>query len=208
MIAWSVESALESGCFDEVIVSTDDAEIAATARQYGATVPFWRPKALSDDYAGTGSVMRHAVEWMIGAGWEVDFVCCIYATAPFVRASDIQRGLRTIVEQRADYAFAVTTYAYPVQRALYIDQSGRIGMFHPEEFNTRSQDLPEAFHDAGQFYWGTTGAWRAERPIFSRGAAPVLLPRHRVQDIDTPEDWLSAEWLFRALQGASMQREY
>lgn len=207
MIAWSITSALDSGCFDEVVVSTDDSEIATIAQQYGAAVPFLRPAALSDDYAGTLPVMRHAVDWMIGENWEAEFVCCIYATAPFLGASDIQRGLRAIAEQRADYAFSVTTYAYPVQRALFIDQAGRVRMFHPAEFSTRSQDLPEAFHDAGQFYWGTTDAWRAERPIFTGDAVPVLLPRHRVQDIDTPEDWVSAEWLFRALQEKSSQRE-
>ncbi|WP_150303092.1 pseudaminic acid cytidylyltransferase [Pseudomonas saliphila] len=201
MIAWSIEAALDSGCFDQVIVSTDDAEIAQVAQQYGATVPFMRPADLSDDHTGTIPVIRHAIEWVdahcVDAAQQV---CCLYATAPFVRAEDIRQGLAVLTDTGSDYAFSVTSYAFPIQRALRLTQEGRVNMFSPEYSNTRSQDLEEAYHDAGQFYWGQAEAWLQGKMIFAEGSAPVLLPRHRVQDIDTPEDWERAEWMFRALQ--------
>ncbi len=200
MIAWSIEAALASGCFDRVIVSTDDLEIADTAQQYGAEVPFVRPAELSDDYAGTVPVIKHAIEWLVGHGETPRLVCCLYATAPFVSAADISAGLQQLEEQDAAYAFSVTSYAFPIQRAIKITADDHVEMFAPEYFNTRSQDLEEAYHDAGQFYWGTAEAWLTEKMIFGPGSVPVILPRHRVQDIDTPEDWVRAEWLFKAMQ--------
>jgi N-acylneuraminate cytidylyltransferase len=200
MIAWSIEAAKSSGCFDKIIVSTDDAKIADVAREWGATVPFMRPAKLSDDYAGTLPVIRHAVEWLSEREAPVDYACCLYATAPFVSADDLRRGWELIQQQGCSYAFSVTSYAFPIQRAVRITESGRVGMFNPEYFNTRSQDLEEAWHDAGQFYWGAAQAWRDEQAIFGEESIPVKLPRHRVQDIDTPEDWARAEWLFRAMQ--------
>ncbi|WP_420194208.1 pseudaminic acid cytidylyltransferase [Marinobacter sp. GH_1] len=205
MIAWSIEAALESGCFDRVIVSTDDEEIAAVARQYGAETPFMRPAQLSDDYTGTIPVIRHAVEWLADSGCAVSQACCIYATAPFVSPEDLKRGQQLLESEACSYAFSVTSYAFPIQRAIRITGGGRVAMFNPEHFGTRSQDLEEAWHDAGQFYWGTAQAWTEERPIFSEDAAPVTLPRHRVQDIDTPEDWVRAEWLFKAMQEQGAQ---
>lgn len=199
IIAWSIEAALQSDCFDRVVVSTDDDEIAAVARTHGAEVPFTRPAALADDHAGTLAVMRHAVE-ACALDRDHGRACCIYATAPFLRTEDLQRGLQILEQSGADYAFSVTSYAFPIQRALRLTPHGRVEMFNPAYFATRSQDLEEAWHDAGQFYWARAGAWLAEAPLFGPGAAPVLLPRHRVQDIDTMEDWLRAEWLFRAMQ--------
>ncbi len=126
--------------------------------------------------------------------------CCLYATAPFVRAEDIRRGLTILSDTGSDYAFSVTSYAFPIQRAIRLTEQGRIEMLYPENFNVRSQNLEEAFHDAGQFYWGLTNAWLRGQVIFSPSSAPVFLPRNRVQDIDTQEDWDRAEWLFKALQ--------
>lgn len=200
MIAWSIEAALQSSCFDQVIVSTDDEEIAEVARHYGATVPFMRPLHLSDDHTGTIPVIQHAIEWMNSQGHAVEQACCIYATAPFVSTEDIRRGLETLEQSAGDYAFSVTSYAFPIQRAIRLNEKGRTEMFNPEHFNTRSQDLEEAFHDAGQFYWGKAEAWLSSQTIFGQGSVPVALPRHRVQDIDTPEDWVRAEWLFKAMQ--------
>jgi len=200
MIAWSIEAAQQSNCFDRILVSTDDEEIAAVARTHGAEVPFMRPLELSDDYTSTIPVIAHAINWHQQHGEAPWQVCCIYATAPFVIATDLQRGLRIIEDAQADYAFSVTSYASPIQRAIRIKENGKVEMFYPEHFNSRSQDLEEAYHDAGQFYWGQASAWLAGKPIFSANAAPVILPRHRVQDIDTPEDWIRAEWMFQALQ--------
>ena len=199
MIAWSIEAAIRSACFDRILVSTDDEEIAETARAAGAEVPFQRPASLSDDHTGTIPVIAHATEWQQAQGQPPTEVCCIYATAPFVRPEDIRAGLQALQERDARYAFSVTSYPSPIQRALRLTPSGRVAMFQPELFNTRSQDLEPAFHDAAQFYWGRAEAWLQGLPIFSADAMPVLLPRHRVQDIDTPEDWERAEWMFRAL---------
>lgn len=200
MIAWSIEAALQSGCFDLVVVSTDDAEIAEVARQYGAQVPFMRPTELADDHTGTTAVIAHAIDWFAAQGQTPAQVCCLYATAPFVSVDDLRRGLKVLTDTGSDYAFSVTSYAFPIQRAIRITDVGRVEMFNPAHFNTRSQDLEDAYHDAGQFYWGRTSAWLEERIVFSPASAPVLLPRHRVQDIDTPQDWVRAEWMFKTLQ--------
>lgn len=200
MLVWSIEAAQQSGCFDRIIISTDDKEIAETARRHGAEVPFMRPLALSDDHTGTIPVVAHAIDWHQQQGFQPNFVCCIYATAPFIRPEDIVQGLQTLTALECDYTFSVTSYPFPIQRAVRINQQGRVRMFQPEHINTRSQDLEEAFHDAGQFYWGTTRAWVEERAIFGVNSAPVVLPRYRVQDIDTPEDWVRAEWMFKAQQ--------
>lgn len=199
MIAWSIEAALQSGCFDHVVVSTDDAEIAEVARQCGAQVPFMRPIALSDDHTGTIPVIRHAIEWFSERGQVPDYVCCIYATAPFISAADIWHGLDILAGAGSDYAFTVTKYPFPIQRAIRITDQGRVAMFDAEHFNTRSQDLEEAYHDAGQFYWGRATAWLTGKAIFSPDAAAIQLPRYRVQDIDTDEDWKMAEYLFCAV---------
>lgn len=200
MIAWSIDAAKRSGCFDRIIVSTDDDEIASVAREYGAEIPFRRPATFSDDYAGTVPVIRHAVDWLVGEGFPVDFACCIYATAPFLSVEDIQQGEQRLLESGCSFAFSVTSYAFPIQRALRLTQGDRVEMVDPQQFATRSQDLEEAWHDAGQFYWGTADAWMEERVIFSPDSVAVPVPRYRVQDVDTPEDWETAEYMFEALR--------
>lgn len=199
MIAWSIEAAQRTGCFDQIIVSTDDEEIREVALQYGASVPFLRPVNLSDDYTGTIPVIQHAIEWLSAQGYQVELVCCIYATAPFVKENDLLEGLSLMSAPTVDYAFSVTSFPFPIQRAIRVRDSQNIEMFYPEHLNTRSQDLEEAFHDAGQFYWGRASAWQKGKPIFGEHSLPVILPRHRVQDVDTTEDWERAEWLFKAM---------
>lgn len=200
MIAWSIRAAIESKCFDRIIVSTDDAEIAEVAKTQGAEVPFMRPADLSDDHTGTIPVIAHAIAWQNLHGTKTTDVCCLYATAPFVQANDLQRGLETLQNSGADYAFTVTSYAFPIQRAIRITAEQRVEMFQPEHFGARSQDLEEAWHDAGQFYWGKAHAWLREKPIFGKDSAPVVLPRYRVQDIDTPEDLERAERMFECFK--------
>lgn len=160
-----------------------------------------RPRELSDDYTGTLPVIRHAVDWVNRNDSLVSYACCLYATAPLVSPEDLKRGYSLVMQESASFAFSVTNYAFPIQRAIRITKSGRVAMFNPEHFNSRSQDLEEAWHDAGQFYWGSNDAWREEQTIFNERAVPVKLPRHRVQDIDTYEDWVRAEWMFRAMKG-------
>ena len=199
MIAWSIAAAQDSGCFDRIIVSTDDAEIASVARELGAEVPFVRPAALADDHAGTIPVIRHAVQWHAEHIGPLDMACCIYPAAPLIRPDDLVRGMALMDASDVDYVFPVAQYSSPIQRALRIDAQGRVGMFQPERFNDRTQDLAPAYHDASQFYWGRADAWRAETPIFGAGSLPIVLPAYRVQDIDTADDWIRAELLFSAL---------
>lgn len=199
IIAWSIETAIASHCFDRIIVSTDDDEIAAVAEHYGALAPFRRPAALSGSHTGTMPVIRHALEWMAANGQSPEYACCIHATAPLMRADDLRAGWERIRAGDCEYVFPVTTFPFPIQRALRIDTNGRAGMFQPKHLNTRSQDLEEAFHDAAQFWWGRTGAWLHETPVYSTAAVPLRIARHRVQDIDTAEDWQRAEVMFRLL---------
>ena len=198
MILWSIEAALASGCFEKIIVSTDDSEIADVARAAGADVPFLRPAELSDDHTGTIPVIRHAIEMMRAGGFSAELTCCIYATAPFLMPTDIIAGRDALLRENCDFAFAVTRYPFPIQRAISVTRDNRIKMFDPSMYSKRSQDLEESWHDAGQFYWGRSVAWLAQGDLFANNSAPIILPRHRVEDIDTEEDWSRAEWLFRA----------
>ncbi len=200
VIAYSIEAALKSDCFDWVIVSTDDKEIAQIAKSYGAEVPFHRPETLSDDHVGTLSVIKHAIEWCEQNRTFPMEVCCLYATAPFVSAEAINEAFKQLKASQADYCFTVTSFSFPVQRAVKITGQGRLKMFCPEYFSSRSQDLIEAYHDAGQFYWGKINAFKSMKPLFSEISSPYLLPRHLVQDIDTLEDWKRAELMYRVLK--------
>jgi len=202
MIAWSIEAVQRTGLFDRIVVSTDDKEIASIARKYGADVPFVRPAELSDDHTSTAPVIAHAIEWHLKQDFHPIEICCIYATAPFLRSEDIILGQKTLNQSDVDFAFSATSYAFPIQRAFKLREDGRIEMFEPSQFQVRSQDLPEAFHDAGQFYWGTSDAWLSGTPIFGSKSAPVFLPRYRVQDIDTPEDWEQAELMMKVLRNS------
>ncbi|WP_019556735.1 pseudaminic acid cytidylyltransferase [Thiomicrorhabdus arctica] len=199
IIAYSIEAALKSGCFDRIIVSTDDEEIAEVARKYGAETPFLRPEGLANDYAGTIPVIKQAVEWFEENDVAPQMVCCLYATAPFVTPEILKNAFQQLQDSQADYCFSVTPFASPIQRALKITRTNRLEMFHPENFNKRSQDLEESYHDAGQFYWGMPEAFKQKIPIFSESASPFVLPRYLVQDMDTPEDWIRAELMYKAL---------
>jgi N-acylneuraminate cytidylyltransferase len=199
MIGWSIEAAIASGCFDRIIVSTDDPDIASTAQGFGAEAPFVRPPELSGDHVGMLPVMAHAVRWLEEHNATATAVCCIYATAPFLTAAHLREGLRVLLETGSDHACAVTRFEYPVQRALRITGAGRIEMFDESQFHTRSQDLEAAYHDAAQFCWGSAEAWKQERRVFSAGSCPVVLPRYLVQDIDSPDDWDRAERMFASM---------
>jgi len=200
MIAYSIEAALKSNCFDQVIVSTDDQEIANISKSYGAEVPFIRPEELADDYAGTLPVIKQAIEWFDKNDQSPAEVCCLYATAPFVQVESLQKAYQQMHNLGAEYCFTATSYPFPIQRAIKVTANNRVEMFQADQFTQRSQDLEEAFHDAGQFYWGTAEAFKAMKPIFSDSASAYLLPRHLVQDIDTAEDWLRAELMFKVLK--------
>ena len=189
--------------FSNVIVSTDDAEIAAIAQEHGAQVPFLRPADFSNDYATTKDVMRHAVTWLAKNQIESDFVCCLYATAPFLQAEDVVKGLRALQESTADYAYAVTEFDYSPHRALIKNQNGQVSLEKPELAAVRSQDLPSLVHDAGQFYWAKTETWLTQQEVLSSAGIGIEIPRSQAQDIDNEEDWKLAEALFVALGGAA-----
>ena len=199
IIAYSIGAAQESGLFDRIIITTDDEEIADVARSFGAEVPFMRPPELSDDHTATIPVIAHAIQTLQANGEVIEMACCIYATAPFVRHEDITSAYNALITQHKHYAFPVTTFPFPIWRGVKRDDEGNIEMFWPEHFITRSQDLEEAYHDVGQFYWGTADAWLEGKPIFSDAATTIVLPRHLVQDIDTPEDWFRAQLMHKAL---------
>ena len=200
IIAYSIEAALNSSCFNRVIVSTDDNEIAKVAKKYGAQVPFVRPEKLSNDSAGTIPVIKHAIEWMEQKNNYIKHVCCLYATAPFIKSKILTKAYQQLKDSSADYCFSVTRFTFPIQRAIKIVQGDKVEMFYPEYFNKQSQDLEEAYHDAGQFYWGKAQAFKDELRLFSEIATPYILPRYLVQDIDTMEDWIRAEAMYKALQ--------
>ena len=193
VIAHSIRAARESAVFDRIVVSTDDEAIAAVAREHGAETPFLRPAALADDHADTASVVAHAIEWARGAGHAPAQACCIYATAPFVRAGDLRAGLELLRAGDWDFVFTAVEFDAPVQRGFQFDDDGGVRMLFPEHFATRSQDLPPVFHDAAQFYWGRAEAWMPRARLFGERSTALRLPRHRVQDIDTEDDWRRAE---------------
>lgn len=198
MIVWSIEAAKASALFDHIIVSTDDNEIAALAKKHGAEVPFVRPPELSDDYVGTGDVVKHAVDWVVKNLGKPEYVCTIYATAPFIKSTDLIKGLKLLQENDCQMVFTVASFSFPIQRAIKITDNGRVKMFQPEHFMTRSQDLEPAYHDAGQFYWSVTDSLLNNVPAFSEASMPLVLPTYQVQDIDTIEDWRRAELMFKA----------
>ena len=195
MIEWTIATAQSAGIFERIFVSTDDVEITETVLPLGVEAPFKRPAHLSDDFATSIDVMAHAV---ITLGLDNDSaVCCLYATAPFLQPEKVAIGPEKL--NHADFAMSVTSYAFPIQRALRAKSLDEIEMINPEKFTARSQDLEECFHDAGQFYWAKASSWAARKSIFEGKVAGIPLPRSRVQDIDTPEDWELAEVMFRTL---------
>ena len=200
MLAWSIAALQASGSVDRIVVSTDDDEIADVALSLGAELPFRRPPELADDHTGTLPVVAHAVRTLRELDWKLERVCCAYATAPLMDPEDLRRALALLDESAASYVFSCSTFAFPVQRALLSNGSGGVGPMFPGLIGKRSQDLPEAFHDAGQFYWGKPEAFANQSPIFAPHSRPLLIPRYRVQDIDTEEDWTRAELLFRSFK--------
>ncbi len=198
MIAYSIGVAKQSGCFERIIVSTDDIEIARISRQYGAEVPFIRPKNIADDFATTTDVIINAIKELQLT--DADVICCLYATAPFIKSTNLIKGLNLLKEGKLDYVFSATEFSFPIQRAFKLDSGGIVKMLQQEHFNTRSQDLEKSYHDAGQFYWGTCDAFLTRKPFFSSHAKPVILPMVEVQDIDTPDDWERAELIYKIQQ--------
>lgn len=198
MIAYAITAAKCSGLFDHVVVSTDDDEIARIAGEWGAEIPFIRPLQLADDNAHTGPVIAHAINSCESLGWSIDSVCCIYPCVPFIRTEDLAGALNLLTTTGAEYCFPVSEFPSAIQRALRRDATGRMSPFQPQHEMTRTQDLEPAYHDAGQFYWGTRRAWLTHHHIHSAGVG-LPIPSWRVVDIDTPDDWARAELTYSAI---------
>ena len=199
IISYSIEIAKKSKVFDKIFVSTDDKEIADIAKSFGAEVPFLREKNLSDDFTGTHNVIGSFVQKLIESGSKINHACCIYATAPLIQISDLLKGLDLIKENKWDMVFAATSYNYPVSRSFRIKTDKSLEMLFEDKFNSRSQDLEDVYHDAGQFYWSKPEIWMGENPGYGSSSSVVLLPNWRVQDIDNLEDWRRAELIFSTL---------
>ena len=199
IIAYSIEAAKRANLFNKIIVSTEDIEIRRIARIYGAEVPFTRPLNIADDYTGTIDVISHALKWCLDQGWQVSYVCCLYATAPFVSTQDLKKTLNVIQTGHWDYTFTICEYPAPIFRSFKLNDNCSVEMFFPENFTKRSQDLPTAFHDTGQFYWGKIESWLNNVPIFDKNSYALAIPRWRVQDIDTLDDWKRAEQMHKIM---------
>ncbi|MFN4089418.1 MAG: pseudaminic acid cytidylyltransferase [Alphaproteobacteria bacterium] len=200
-IAYAIDAARASGLFDRIVVSTDSDTIAAVAEAAGADVPFRRPAVLADDFATTAAVLADALERLGGTGG-LSHACCIYPVVPFLRPCDLRVGYDTIREGGILSAFAVSSYPGPIQRALRIAEDGTLRMFWPEHRDSRSNDLPQAWRDAAQFYWVDVALFLRELVLYGDSSRPVPIPRHRAHDIDTEEDWQLAELVHRALHPA------
>jgi pseudaminic acid cytidylyltransferase len=200
IIAYSIEASIQSGVFDRVIVSTDSEEIADVAREYGAEVPFMRPAHLADDFTHTAPVLKHAATWLIEHGENLKHMCCVYPTAPFVTSAVIKEGFDILTKNNVSSVFTVTTFSYPIFRSLKINNNGYLEMIWPEYSQSRSNDLPEAYHDAGQLYWLNVEQFLKTEELVATDAMPLVLPRYSVQDIDNEEDWATAEKMYLFLK--------
>jgi N-acylneuraminate cytidylyltransferase len=202
IIAYSIDVALKSGLFDEVMVSTDDSEIAEVAKSYGAKVPFMRSDKNSDDYTGTLEVLNEVLEEYKKQGKQFNYLCCFYPTSPLVNVQTLTKGLELLTKGAYNTTFPVCAYSTPIQRALKIT-NGKIGMFHPEYRHTRSQDLEPAYHDAAQFYWFDIAKTKEDQRVYSDNSGVLVLEDDVVQDIDNQRDWKLAELKYKLLHAVS-----
>lgn len=200
IIAYSIEAALHSNLFDEVMVSTDDAEIAAIAKQFGAKIPFIRSEKNADDFATTVDVLVEVLNDYQKIDTTIDYACCLYPTAPFVSADLLQKAYQKLIENQFDTVFPALAFSFPIQRAIRLNEQQQIRLFQPEYMATRSQDLEKAYHDAGQFYWFKTSAIIEQKKLWTDNTGIIVLDEMQAQDIDTIEDWKIAEFKYKLLQ--------
>lgn len=200
IIAYSIEIALQSALFEEVMVSTEDEEIAAVAVRHGASVPFLRSKHNSDDFATIADVLAEVVDRYSGSGRQFDYVCCIYAASPLVTSDKLRRSFEVLAETHAQLVLPVVKFSFPIQRALRITEDGTLAFVWPQNMNKRSQDLESTYHDAGQFFWGTVDAISGKIPSSEMSRVPFILSELEAQDIDDESDWALAEMKFQRMR--------
>lgn len=198
LISYSIENALNSGIFDEVILSSDDEEIIELALKYGAKAPFMRDKNLSDDYTTSTTVVQNAIKILQNQNQIYDNVCCLYATAPLLSKDILKKAYEKFIQNKSKFLFSATEFNYPIQRAFYLNNHNQIYMFDEKHYKSRSQDLEKAYHDAGGFYFGTSKAWLEEDFMFKPHSSAFILPRNLVCDIDTLQDLEFAKMLYKA----------
>lgn len=207
IISYSIRAANDSKLFDSVIVSTDDDEIAQVAEEYGAVVPFRRPTELADDFTATVPVIAHAIEaYGHIRDTKIDLACCIYPCSPFIQPDDLRNAEELTHSKNIDFVYPVTEYAHPVQRAMIMDDDGKMSFIMSEYELTRTQDLPITYHDAGQFYFGKAEAWLSHKRMHTDGIG-MAIPHWRVVDIDTEDDWKRAEALYNTLNESRKKDE-
>ncbi|MBQ7774947.1 MAG: pseudaminic acid cytidylyltransferase [Lachnospiraceae bacterium] len=200
IIAYSIEAALGAGCFDTVMVSTDDEEIAEIAKKYGAEVPFYRSAETSNDFATTNDVLQEVIREYEKRGEYFDMGCCIYPTAPFLTGEKLREAVEKLEASDADTLLPVVAFSYPPQRAVVIEE-GRLVFKYPEYLDARSQDLEKHYHDAGQFSIFKVEAYKRNKRILVGNILPYEIPEKEVQDIDTPQDWEIAEMKYQIMRG-------
>ena len=199
IISYSIETIKRSELFEKIIVSTDDSEIADVAVQYGAEIPFLRPKEISDDLSPTNDVIVHAINHFQDKGYELERVCCVYPTAPFLQSGDL-KAASALITDSTQLVFSATEFSYPIFRSFRVFNDNKVEMFWPDNFSKRSQDLEKAYHDAGMFYYGKPEFFLQNEVFFNQYAKAYLMPHYRVQDIDTMDDWYRAEKYFKLLK--------
>ena len=198
IIGWAIEAAEKSGLFEKIVISTDCKEIAQISRSLGGEVPFTRPDNISDDHSSVIEVIRHAIKFYETNKETFELATLIYPTAPLIKKRDLVQAVSLI--NKYDFAMSVTSYSYPIQRALELsERENTIRMIQPKNFTKRSQDLPKCYHDAGQFIVGKTESWNKKNPIVDGNTLAIVVPKTRAQDIDEEEDWLEAEFKFSSI---------
>ena len=200
IIGWTINIVKKSKIFDKIIVSTNDKRIASIAKKYNAEVPFNRPSRLAGNKSSTSDVVIHAISWLQKKGYKPKEVCCIYPTSSLMQVNDLKDSFKDLKSGKWEYVFSATTFDYSIYRAIKNNKKKQLGMVFPKLYNNRSQDLQEAYHDAGQFYWGSVKTWLNKKKIFGKNSKMTLLPRWRVQDVDDMYDWKKAEIIFRILR--------
>jgi pseudaminic acid cytidylyltransferase len=198
IIAYSIKAAQDSELFDEIMVSTDDEQISNVAREYGATVPFMRSAATSGDFATTAQVLEEVLNEYSKMGHYFSYACCLYATAPFITGLTLQKGLAKLQEEGCDSLFPVQRFNYPIWRGLRLED-GKVEMYWPEHLNSRSQDLPVAYHDAGQFYFFRVDKFLEKKALFTDNSGAIEVSELLVQDIDSETDWKLAELKYKMI---------
>ena len=198
-MAYSIEAAKQANVFDEIMVSTDDEEIAKTGRKFGAVVPFFRSPKTSDDFATTADVLLEVLDEYEKLGKKFTHICCIYPTAPFVTAQNLKQAMETLTENQADSVMPVVRFSFPPQRSVIVAENGKLTPKWEEFMNCRSQDLEPFYHDCGQFYCLNVESFRKEQKMIMSNTLPIFMEEMQVQDIDTEEDWRIAEMKYRIL---------